>query len=226
MAVPNAFLLNIVSVNGNHLPQCFCVRCRAAKLTEIESQGFGREALFTKAFHDLELTDEQRLNKLFSNRKQKILYGKAYIDSCLYPNTRYERWGCWAKKQPQFARLTGKRFDQLCAEVMEITAVYNKWEKICDNLTDPRMVYIDARKLSIHYLYRSIQWHNCISYNEELRCPGHHDPDNPEYPELEYRRIMNFIETTGIYDLIEKDPIIAAKIGKRIKGEMIKKCIT
>ena len=59
MAVPNAFLLNIVSVNGNHLPQCFCVRCRAVKLTEIESEGFGREAMFTKAFHELELTDEQ-----------------------------------------------------------------------------------------------------------------------------------------------------------------------
>ena len=226
MAVPNAFLLTMISINGNHLTQCFCGRCRAMKLAEIQSQGFGREDLFRRVFRDLDLTEEQRLNKLFATRKQRILYGKAYVDSCLFPHSRYDRWGCWAKKQPQFANLSQRKFEQLCTEVTEIKAVYNNWETICDNLTDPRMRNIDARKLSIHYLYRAIQWHNCISYNEELRNPGHHDPDNPEYPELEFRRIMDLIEASRIYDYIGNDAIIAAKIGKRIKAAMIQKCLS
>ena len=67
------------------------------KLAEIESQGFGREDLFRRVFHDLALTDGQGLSKLFSDRKQRILYGKAGIDSSLYPHSHYDRWGCWAQ---------------------------------------------------------------------------------------------------------------------------------
>ena len=86
------------------------------------------------------------------------------------------------------------------------------------------MINIDARKFSIHqfYMARKIGW--CVQYNEMHRNPGHHDPENPEYPEEKVQSILNFIRSTGIYQDIDNDPTVAAKIGGRIMSVMITDC--
>ena len=68
-------------------------------------------------------------------------------------------WKDWVKKDR----------DKFCLKVNSAALVYDKWNVIVDNLTDPRMTEIDARNFSMEMYYeaRDITW--CLNYNEQLR---------------------------------------------------------
>ena len=199
MATPNSFLQTSTTANGRHRRGCLCSTCQNIRVAALTTNQYSNEELFHRIFGDLDQQEEVRLNRLFSNTMMRLNFGKVYTNSCLYPNTRYSRWGCWARTQPRLARLPDKVFDKMCTHISEINIVFAQWDLIRSNLTDHRMTNIEARKFSIHdfYMARNLAW--CVSYNEMHRAPGHHDPDNPEYPEQTLQTIITFICNSGIY---------------------------
>ena len=122
-------------------------------MTELERHRFTNQQLFTKLFGNLLRREEIQLNILFRNTLQRIVVAKVYHDTCLRSALgRYNRWGCWARTQPAFARLPKNEFRRVCAEVNQACHVYDGWDVIVRNLTDPRSNNIDTRKLSINQL--------------------------------------------------------------------------
>ena len=94
-----------------------------------------------------------------------LTQGNAYKRKCLdVTGYRYFRSCC--KHEPQFAGLSDKELSKFCDKVNEACWVFDNWEKIVSNLTDERMVEIDARTLSVPQLYlaRNIEW--CLALNE------------------------------------------------------------
>ena len=194
MVVPNQFMLN-----------------STLSVDTIMRNGHSNNELYDYFIWELEEKEEVRLHKLYETTLQKIVYGKAYKLSCLL-NTRYKYFKSWAKDQPRFARLPMEEFNRICSRVNQASAIYDKWDTIVKNLTDRRMMHIDARRLSIGQLEDAKDFSWCLRHNEGNRKKGKHDGDTP-YPLDKYDQIFQDILRTGIMDDIDHDPSIAAIIG-------------
>ena len=223
MPFRNEFLLtSLVQINGHHIANCFCVTCRNRKKGEI-SVGMTQEELSEVYFHQVSRDENIRLNSYFIDTMKKIIHGKAHYDSCLR-DTHYRYFGRWLSNEPSFSHLTESEKERFSRKMNQVNAVFNDWETIVSNLTDERMVNIDARKFSIYQFYRARMLHWCIDHNELHRNPGRHDPENPDYSEDKFRGIMNYIHQSRILEDINHDPSIASAIGRRIQNEMTRLC--
>ena len=223
----NSILVNSTIINGAHLNHCFCSICREEKKRGLEQRQLSIYELYHYAFGSSLRREEVQLNALFRNTLKRIITLKVYHDKCLLSaHGRYTRWGVWARNQPHFrhGRISEKEFKKVCNEVRQACLVFDGWESIVRNLTDPRITKIDVRKLSINLLYRFRSMANCIDYNESLRNPRNtEEPANLEY---KFRNIMRFIESTGIISDVEDDPRLVAMIGRRIQCEMTRSVVT
>ena len=94
--------------------------------------------------------------------------------------------------QPQYAGLTDAEKKRLRRKVRTVHAVFTHWETIVRNLNDERVVFLDARRLSVDQLHEAINIGWCYDQDEILRRPGA-VPDEVTYDESKYRRILEFI---------------------------------
>lgn len=217
-SIRNEFLLSNVRVNGRHQRDCFCLPCRAGKVEEILNGGFTNNDLQHMFFQRLTQQEDIRLHNLFKLTLRKIVYGKAYKDSCIQ-NTPYKTFGWWVRSQDQFSYMTHAQIKKFCDQINEVDLVYKDWDKIVRNLTDPRMIHCDARKFSVHQFYRARDLGWCLNHNEILRNRGHL-VDEPLYAENKYRNIMLFISNSGILDDINYDDQQISMLGRRLQIDM------
>ena len=124
------------------------------KYDEIVAAGFTTRQLFDITFKKIFQSEEAKLNEMFQVTKRKIIYGKVYKNSC-FQNTPYQDFGWWARTQPNFMTLPENVRENFCKEVNQIDSVYNDWEKIVENLTDPNLHHIAACKFSVNQFYRA-----------------------------------------------------------------------
>ncbi len=223
MVIPNEFLLSIV-VHDNIIKGCFCGSCRNERVLLCSRHSVAE--LFTLFRDMLPFKCESRLDKYHEDVLKSIVTGKVYKDSCL-ENTGYQNFKSWAKNQATFADWTPGKFNKFCVEVNEACNVFEHWEQIVRNLTDPRMDQIDARRFSVNYFNHAKRLDWCLSYNELIRnkakCRG---GDEPLYPTDKYNAIFQNILASGILDDIEHDPRVASMIGGRLQAEIVSRCRT
>ena len=183
--------------------------------------GYTNNELYDLFMYELVEKEDIKLEKLHAATLLLIVYGKAYKTSSL-ENTNYRYFKSWAKTQEKFADLSAKELSKLCDKVNEASVVFDSWDSIVVNLVDDRMDQIDARRFSIQqfYMAKNINW--CLSYNEMLRKKGNNDDVAP-YPEDKYNEIFQYIINTGILDDVNNNPQIAAIIGGRLQGYMVRR---
>ena len=220
MVIPNGFLL-ITAVGGNviHGPTCFFTNCRQQKLQDVMNSGLTILELYNRCFIELADKEENRLDRLFNTTFKRIVSGKAYMDQCL-AGSGYTKFGWWAKQAPQFRHLSAKERNSIVSKVNEINQVYNKWETIASNLTDHRILYLDARRFSVNQLYRAKEMSWCLQQNELIRPVGRNEGD-PVYPEDMYQTLLQAAWNTGIFDHVGHDPQVVAAIGARFQRDVI-----
>ena len=89
--------------------------------------------------------ENRRLNRLFEETLAKVIRGEAFRQKCLV-NTPYSSFGWWIRSQPEYD-LDDAQTERLKTQVKYAHTIYMKWETIVENLTDPAISKIDARKL-------------------------------------------------------------------------------
>ena len=116
-------------------------------------------------------------------------------------------------------RLDKKVRDKFSREVNEIDLVYQGWNQIVSNLTDPRLMHVDARKFSINQFYcaRNQEW--CLNNNDMMRDGGE---DDIIYEEHKYQRIIRYIIQSGILDDIDHDDQLTSMLGRRIQRDLMR----
>ena len=213
----NEFLLP-VSVNGQHSNNCFCFPCRQRRVHRT----------FNDSIDDLErafLSDSQeyrRLNILFEETKNKIIRGETFRQKCLQ-NTHYTSFGWWMRTEPRYAGLTDSEKKHMRQKVRIVHSVYMHWERIVTNLTDARLQYVDARRLSIDQLHEAININWCFNQDELLRSPGE-IPEELLYSEDKYRTLINFIDQLGILDDMNHDRKECSRFTRRLQRDLGKIC--
>ena len=224
MVLQNVFLLNMTAQAHEDVADgCFCGRCRNYRLQRVLDFGYTKDQLhhiFTNALVEKENT---RLNRLFRCTIEQIVHGMAYRMVCL-ENTNYKNFKSWAKHQREFNHLSQDELDNFCFKLNETCNVFNSWAKIVDNLTDERMIYIDARRLSIRqfYLAKKIGW--CLEYNESLRPKGRTKNELP-YSEEKYNAILQNIVASGIMDDVDNNPQVVTALGGRLQTDMVRRAL-
>ena len=150
-AVPNEFLL----AAGEHqviFANCFCSRCREGKANRLRDRS--SQELYELIQH-LPVKEDTRLDRHHKAVLDLIVARTVYREISLR-ESGYVRFGNWAKRQPEFADWSEKDLKTFVLDVNQANSVFDKWETIVDNLTDPRMSRIDARRFSVHYFYLAI----------------------------------------------------------------------
>ena len=220
---PN-FFMKIIECNT--AARCFCEQCRVNKLEQLTLLGAqkGIGWLKTTCLDNLPIGRAKRSNKVYETTLQQILRAKAYKQACLQ-GTGYTYWKPWAKKQPQFQMMDPKRFEQDATFIREANYAFDNWDKIVENLTDPRMSSIDARTFSVNYFYRATKIEWCLSYNETVRPKAKLTEDEElPYTQAKMDQIFEYIVGTGILDDINHNPKLAAGIGESLKMRMTRHC--
>lgn len=214
----NHILLPKIRPNGQHLRQCFCILCRQNQYTEL-SNTFTPEQLYDIAFVQLPRSEEAKLDRLFYATLRKICYRKAYKDACLR-NTPYTEFGWWLRTQPRYAGVNEKILAKFCVEVNRANSVYKDWEKIVQNLSNPQVTHLDARKFSIDMFYRARSMNWCLNENELKRSAG--GEADIVYEEFKYQQILHYIVTTNILLDIDYDPLLTSMLGRRIQRDIMR----
>ena len=164
----------------------------------------------------------RRLNSLFKETKNKIIKGESFRQQCL-EGTHYNSFGWWMRSQQRYMDLSESDKERIRSKIRIVHAVYIHWETIVRNLTDDRIRFLDARKLSIEQLYEAITIDWCYDQDELLRPPGN-VPDELLYQEDKYRKIIEFIDKTGILDDIEHDRKECTRFTRRLQRDLGKIC--
>ena len=211
MVIPNDFLLNGMTINGEHVDNCFCQVCRGRKLQRLLNAGLTNLQLYDRCFIELVEQEDERLRRLFHTTVRRIIAGKAYREQCL-AGTNYTSFGWWARQANQFRHMPAKERMVLVKKVNEINLVFSNWEVIVRNLTDSRMLYVDARRFSVNQFYRAVDIGWCLRQNELHRPAGRNDGD-PVYPEDMYQGILQYVYNSGILDHVDHDSAIGSVIG-------------
>ena len=108
-------------------------------------------------------------------------------------------------------------------EVNDIDLVYKGWNQIVTNLTDPRLMHIDARKFSINQFYRARNSGWCHNYNDLMANGGQADII---YEEHKYQQIIRYIIQSEILDDIDHDDQLTSMLGHRIQCDLMRIIVT
>ena len=180
---PNIFLLNSDDQDvRNHARKCFCVRCRAVEVGNIDDRYVPVVDDVRKRveLHQMMVTvlPNQLLgaqDRVFEITQKLIIYGKLYHQTAL-SDGMYVLFKSWAKVQPFYKQFIEgknpqllKEFDQHCKLVNDCNYVYNNWDRIVNNLTDRTMTNIRARNFTVAKFRAAADFNWCISENERAR---------------------------------------------------------
>ena len=220
----NLFLLRegVHSNRNNYYDDCFCSDCRNLRVVNFTAM----------STHDLlklfsiTLPDEQEthLRRYHQAVLEQIAAGKTFKNVAL-ANSGYVYVKSWAKHHEPWSRWADKDRDKFAANINLAVLVFDKWDTIVRNLTDPRMTEINARAFSMGLFYeaRKLSW--CLTYNETIRRKK--SDEKPDlYPEDLYLAIRDNIRTSGVLNGMAKpnDPHIAAMMMKRLSSDVVEMC--
>ena len=216
---PNQFL-----INNSHAEYCFCVTCRNQKCAQIiGTTTVTRDTLLEAFMNGIPREDDEYLNELFKNTLIKIAVGVAYKHRCLR-NTRYTSFGAWLGAQPPGA-FANINTDRLCARMTHVTYVFQDWDTIIHNLTNPQMVNIDARKFSIIQFYRARNFGWCVRYNNMLGSPPGGVNERPEYDEGKYQALIDLVQSSQLLEDVSRSTEQARLISKRFHKDLQDMCM-
>ena len=222
MVVPNDFLWNNMTVNNVHVANCFCSVCRQQKVDRLLGAGLTNLQLHDHCFVELVQQEDVRLARLFNTTMRRIVAGKAYCDQCL-EGTGYTKFGWWARQSLQLRDLEPKIRKKFVKKVNEINLVFNSWDTIVKNLTDERMIYVDARRFSVTSFYLAIDLSWCLRQNELHRPAGRNEGDTI-YTEDTYQDVLQYLYDSGILNQIDHNPVLGSIIGGRLQTDIIRRC--
>lgn len=60
--------------------------------------------------------------------------------------------------KPEYFALPQRELTRLCKNINRVKRIYEAWETIAHNLTDPTILHIDVRRLSVIMLEKSINF--------------------------------------------------------------------
>ena len=180
---PNHFLNNGGDNNDitGHYANCFCGRCRAKMVAEIndryrinldDARKVAELRYLLLEVLPVELQDAK--DKVFEVTKRMIVHGTIYQEACL-KGTDYVQFRSWAKLQPFYEQYVKgnsrhqREFERHCKLVNDCAYVYRKWETIVSNLQDERLKFLDARGFTIAKFREAHKMSWCISENERAR---------------------------------------------------------
>ena len=159
----------------------------------------------------------------FRNTLVKITLGVAYKQRCLQ-NTNYTSFGAWLGSQPD-GTFRNINKDRLCAKITHVTHVFQDWDVIVHNLTNPQMVNIDARKFSIMQLYRARNFSWCIRYNNMHGNPPRGVIERPEYDENKYQAVIDLVRTSRLLEDVSRSTEQAKLISNRFHKDLQDMCL-
>lgn len=203
-------------VNGNHQSTCFC-QCRRQKVNDYLSNDDRTTADLEAAFLT-EADEYRRLNELFEVTKSKIIRGEVFWRHCL-DNTEYVSFGAWMNTQERYKDISEPIKKKLRRNINIVHTVFSNWETIVDNLTDDSIIYIDARKLSIHQLSLAIDPEWCSDHDESLRDIGD-VPEELQYDEEKYLQILTLVRNNGLLGDVQYERRKTSMIGRRLQRDL------
>ena len=157
----------------------------------------------------------------------KITVGVAFKDMCL-DNTGYSSFGAWLGAQPQGAFVNinvNINKARLCDRMTHVTYIFQDWDSIVHNLTNPQMVNIDARKFSIYQFYRARSFSWCKNYNNMHGTTSRGVAERPEYDEDKYQALLNLVQTSQLLEDVSKSTEQAKLIAKRFNKDLQYMCM-
>ena len=163
---------------------------------------------------------ERQIDALFSNTINQIIVGYAFR-SKLLSLTGGTSFGPALNNLRQYDYLSVRQKRRLCNRISRIKTVYENWDIITHNLTNPRMIHVEARKFLIEQLARSVSFQWVNDYNEK-HAPQRKRKNaiNPEYPEHMIAEIMASIRQSGIVRHVNGDPDQLRLIGRDLVDNM------
>ena len=225
MASNNFFLVSTQDhSNQNHYAEdCFCEFCR--NLRVVANSGMELAELNRLFSRTLPGEQSVQLHRYHCTVLEQIAAGKTFKNLAL-ANEDYVYLGCWAKNRDPWKSWDEKDRNKFVRNVNIAALVYEKWNIIVSNLTDPRMTEINARNFSMSMFYeaRDITW--CLNYNEQLRLRKSKGEKLNLYPEDLYQAVKKNIFDCGILAGMTRpnDPHIAAMMMKRLSNEVVGAC--
>lgn len=218
----NQILLETCSTAENLTTSCFCVTCRKWRVNDIVNRNTIPD-LFSHFTHVLPLRETDRLDLLFRNTIDKVLYGKAYRDACMQ-QTNYKYFKVWAKNSGLFNNWNEEELTNFCDKVNDANVIYNGWETIVRHLTDSRIDLLDVRRLSLNELRLAKGKAWCFSRNEAMRGRSNKRKRTVTgncYSEHKYNSILNELFQSDILNDIKFDPQATAALGRRLQNDLV-----
>ena len=164
---------------------------------------------------------ERQLDNMFANTINQIVIGYAFRRKVLN-STGMSSFGPALNNLPQYDHIQDREKVRLCARISRIKTVYENWDVITHNLTNPRMIFVEARKFSIDQLARCITFKWVNDYNEKHSTQRRNgNAVNQEYPDHMIQEIMRTVENCGIVQHVNGDPDQLKLIGKDIVNRML-----
>lgn len=196
----NTFLLpHPVMAGREHDRECFCcVECRVISANKESAENSDLE-IFNEYFQVSHRQVDEQLNVLFLKTKRKILLGYTVGKKCLL-NTIYTSFGAWLSAHPQHGLMPLKERRDMATKVRHATKVFEDWDRIVHNLTNPAYRYIDARRFSVDQLYRSRNDFWVYKQNKLLGPKERDQTSVPNYSQEKIQTILTFIAGTQIID--------------------------
>ena len=224
MATNNFFLVPTGDhSNQNHYDEdCFCEFCRNIRI--VSNAGMELPQLYRLFSRTLPGEQSIHLHRYHCAVLEQIAAGKTFKNLAL-ADGEYAYVKCWAKNRAPWKDWVKKDRDKFCRKVNSAALVYDKWNVIVDNLTDPRMTEIDARNFSMEMFYeaKDITW--CLNYNEQLRTRKNTEKLDL-YSENLYQAVKENILNCGILGGMARpnDQHIAAMMMRRLSSEVVGIC--
>ena len=220
MAHCNSFLLDGPSHN-RLLHGCFCTDCRMLRSEELRN--ISTRDIFNRFNKSLPAVENEQLMKVHETILKMIVHGKCYQERCLR-NTRYKQWKSWANMQPEFQPpyWSPLALKKLAENINNATFVFEQWDTITRNLTDPRIDILDARRFSLRQFRKAADIGWCLLENETKR-PVSGTADDL-YDNGKYQALLNHIKTSGILHDFNHDNHIAAMLMKKLSRDVVKHC--
>ena len=214
MSSPNDFIK--VHVNNT---TCFCsTQCRNQAVEAIV-RGTS-ERLICREYHRLNDIENQHLDQMWQVTLNRITTGVALY----YSATRragLTSFGPSMAGEPEYFALPQRERTKLCKNINRLKRIHERWETIAHNLTNPTILHIDVRRMSVIMLEKSINF-DWVREKNEAQNPNRtrRAPVIPHYPAHMIDVIFNAIQNTGILDIIQHDDEQIKLIGRDLVRKM------
>ena len=180
--------------------------------------------LFNRFTVVLPWVEDRYLMKAHEATLKMIVEGYCYHERCL-AGTRYSQWKSWANTQIEFQEphRNPQTVRKIANAINDAVFVYENWDNIVRNLTDPRIDILDARRFSIQTFRKAARIEWCLSQNESDR-PEAEAAAEERYDDDKYQTLLTYIKTSGILADFDHDPHVAAMLMKKLTRDVVKHC--